>query len=69
MKNFWDRREMWSWCFANWVALMKNTEKCDLSFEIDKYNFWLILNNYNQLFGTNDQFAEDDAVIAAMRAK
>ena len=60
MKNFWDRREMWSWCFQNWVVLMKNSGECDVSFECDRYNFWLYLNNYNQLFGTNDQFADDE---------
>lgn len=51
---------MWSWCFQNWVALMKNSGDCDISFESDRHMFWLILNNYNQLFETNDQFGDDE---------
>lgn len=61
MKNFWERRLMWVWCFDNWVKLMKNSPEFYESFECDRHFFWLYLNNYNQLFGTNDQFAEDDA--------
>ena len=55
MKNFWDRRMMWWWCFRAWALLMREPDVCNREW------FWLILNNYNQLFGTNDQFAEDDA--------
>ena len=51
---------MWSWCFQNWCVLMKNFGECDVSFECDRYNFWLFLNNYNQLFGTNDEFEDED---------
>ncbi len=56
MKNFWYRRIMWSWCFDSWVKLMKNSPEFYESFECDRHFFWLYLNNYNQLFGTNDGF-------------
>lgn len=52
---------MWVWCFQTWVSLMKNSPENYPSYDCDIYFFWLYLNNYNQLFGTNDQFAEDDA--------
>ena len=61
MKNFWDRRLMWVWCYDAWTMLMKNPGEFDGTFEFYRHFFWLILNNYNQIFGTNDQFAEDDA--------
>ena len=47
---------MWSWCFGSWVKLMKNSPEFYESFECDRHFFWLYLNNYNQLFGTNDGF-------------
>lgn len=56
MKNFWYRRIMWSWCFDIWIKLMKNSPEFYESFECDRHFFWLYLNNYNQLFGANDEF-------------
>ena len=51
---------MWVWCFQNWVVLIKNIDENGLSFECDRFNFWLYLNNYNQLFGTDDEFDENE---------
>jgi hypothetical protein len=59
MKNFWNRRMMWFWCFESWIKLMKNSSSFYESFECDRHFFWLCLNNYNQVFGTNDEFAKD----------
>ena len=71
MKNFWERRMMWVWCFDNWLNLMQpqrtirnynnlNSEEQNVVKECNNHMFWLFLNNYNQLFGTNDSFQEDD---------
>jgi hypothetical protein len=49
---------MWFWCFESWIKLMKNSLEFYESFECDRHFFWLYLNNYNQLFGTNDEFED-----------
>jgi len=59
MENFWNRRLMWVWCFDSWVKLMKNSLEFYESFEYDQHFFWLYLNNYNQLFRTNDEHLRD----------
>ena len=53
LKNFWERRLMWVWCFDSWFELMKDPNPCN------KHWFWLLLNNFNQMYGLNDQFEDE----------